>query len=134
MRNLSHTVIIILFSLLLAGANLNAQTPVGPTSVPFLYQPLSDASGECKACHPRQYFEMKQAVHFGYRNVSPLFNGLEVASNFFTGGLVRRVYGDSTKRLPDGTPLNTNMLTTLFKDQLQAAAIAGGAGPGRLRP
>ncbi len=109
--------------LLLAGGLL-AQTPTGgPTLADFQFQQLSDASGECKACHPRQYFEMKQAVHFGYRNVSPLFNGLEVASNFFTGGLVRPVYGDSTKTLPSGAPLNTNMLSTpVFTDPLQADA------------
>jgi len=105
-------------------AGLSAQTPVGnPPGTVFVSQPLTDASGECKACHPRQYFEMKQAVHFGYRNVSPLFNGLEVASNFFTGGLVRPVYGDSTKLLPDGTPLNTNLLSTpVFTNVLQADA------------
>jgi hypothetical protein len=63
---------------------LSAQTSTGnPTGVTFPFQQFSDASGECKACHPRQYFEMKQAVHFGYRNISPIFNGLEVASNFF---------------------------------------------------
>jgi hypothetical protein len=100
-----------------------AQNATGAGPVGFRPQQFSDASGECKACHPRQYFEMKQAVHFGYRNVSPVFNGLEVASNFFTGGLVRPVYGDSTKRLEDGTPLNTNNFTTpVFKDVLQADA------------
>jgi hypothetical protein len=111
--------------MLLAGTGLFAQTPVGnPHQIsPFRFAELGDASGECKACHPRQYFEMKQAVHFGYRNVSPLFNGLEVASNFITGGLVRPVYHDSKKLLPDGTPLNTNMFTTpLYKDVLQADA------------
>jgi hypothetical protein len=110
--------------ILLLAVGLSAQTPTGgPTGADFQFQPLSDASGECKACHPRQYFEMKQAVHFGYRNVSPLFNGLEVASNFFTGGLVRPVYGDSTKTLPNGQPLNTNMLSTpIFTDPLQADA------------
>jgi hypothetical protein len=111
-------------SLLILAGCLSAQKPTGnPTGAPFLPQPLTDASGECKACHPRQYFEMKQAVHFGYRNVSPLFNGLEVASNFLTGGLVRPVYGDSTKLLPSGAPLNTNMFTTpVFTDVLQADA------------
>ena len=101
-----------------------AQTPVGnPTHDVYPFQPLTDASGECKACHPRQYFEMKQSVHFGYRNISPLFNALEIASNFLTGGLVRPVYGDSQKLLPDGTPLNTNNFTTpTFKDPLQALA------------
>jgi hypothetical protein len=112
------------FCLLILAAGLPAQVPTGnPTLADFQFQPLSDASGECKACHPRQYFEMKQAVHFGYRNVSPLFNGLEVASNFFTGGLVRPVYGDSTKTLSNGAPLNTNLLSTpVFTDPLQADA------------
>ncbi len=111
-------------SLLFLAGGLSAQTPTGnPTGAPFKYQPLTDASGECKACHPRQYFEMKQAVHFGYRNISPLFNALEVASNFFTGGLVRPIYGDSTKTRPDGSPLNTNMFSTpLFTNVLQADA------------
>jgi len=109
---------------LLLAKGLSAQTPTGnPTGTTFLPQPVTDASGECKSCHPRQYFEMKQAVHFGYRNISPLFNALEVASNFFTGGLVRPVYGDSTKTLPDGTPLNTNMLSTpSYTNVLQADA------------
>jgi hypothetical protein len=112
------------FPLILLSSSALAQTPTGGSQDGvFLPAPLSDASGECKACHPRQYFEMKQAVHFGYRNVSPVFNGLEVASNFFTGGLVRPVYGDSTKKLSDGAPLNTNNLTTpAFKDVLQADA------------
>src|SRR5271170_6536849 len=111
--------------LFLMAAGVSAQTPVFNPPYASVFQPaqLGDASGECKACHPRQYFEMKQAVHFGYRNISPLFNGLEVASNFLTGGLVRPVYGDSKKTLADGTPLNTNLLTTpLFKDVAQANA------------
>src|SRR5277367_2893797 len=109
--------------LFLAGA-LAAQTPTGnPTGTNFYFQDATDASGTCKACHPRQYFEMKQAVHFGYRNISPVFNGLELASNFFTGGLVRPVYHDSTKTLPNGAPLNTNMFSTpLYTDVLQANA------------
>jgi len=108
----------------LIGISASAQTPTGnPQTVGFKYQQFSDASGECKACHPRQYFEMKQAVHFGYRNASPVFNGLEVAGNFLTGGLLRPVYGDSTKKLANGAPLNTNNLTTQsYTDVLQADA------------
>jgi hypothetical protein len=112
---------VLIFTILAAA--LSGQTPIGTTIGGFQYQPLTDASGECKACHPRQYFEMKQAVHFGYRNVSPVFNGLEVASNFFTGGAVRPVYGDSTKKLSNGQPLNTNLLSTpIFTDVAQANA------------
>ena len=113
----------ILGFLFLAGG-LSAQTPTGnPNGADFNFQPLGDASGECKSCHPRQYFEMKQSVHFGYRNISPVFNALEVASNFFNGGAVRPVYGDSTKKLANGAPLNTNMFTTpTFTDVAQANA------------
>ncbi len=35
----------------------------------------------CAECHPRQFREFRQAVHAGYRNVSPTFNGLELAGN-----------------------------------------------------
>jgi hypothetical protein len=112
-------------AMLLMSTGVFAQRPVGNRPSPSPFQPaqLGDASGQCKGCHPRQYFEMKQAVHFGYRNISPMFNGLEVAGNFLTGGLLRPVYGDSRKTLPDGSPLNTNMFTTpIFKDVLQADA------------
>jgi len=39
-------------------------------------------------------------------------NGLELSANFLNGGLLRPVYADSTKLLPDGTPLDSNMFTT----------------------
>jgi len=55
-------------------------------------------------------------VKSGYRNVSPLFNGLEMSANLLNGGLLRPVYSDSSKTLTlaDGTiiPFNTNMYTT----------------------
>ncbi len=66
----------------------------------------------CEPCHQRQYNELRSSVKSGYRNVSPLFNGLEFSSNLLNGGLLRPVYADSTVVLPDGTPLNTNMFTT----------------------
>lgn len=66
----------------------------------------------CLPCHQRQYNELFAAVKSGYRNVSPLFNGLETTGNFISGGLLRPVYKDSTVVLPDGTPLNTNMFTS----------------------
>ena len=52
-----------------------------------------------------------RAVKSGYRNVSPLFNGLEMSGNLLNGGLLRPVYKDSPVVLPDGTALNTNMFT-----------------------
>jgi hypothetical protein len=55
-------------------------------------------------------------VKSGYRNVSPLFNGLELSANLLNGGLLRPVYATSTKTLPlaNGTsiPFTTNMFTT----------------------
>jgi len=66
-------------------------------------------------------------VKSGYRNVSPLFNGLELSANLLNGGLLRPVYADSTKSLTlaDGTiiPFNTNMFTTpAFRDINQVRA------------
>src|SRR6266849_5186846 len=67
---------------------------------------------KCLPCHQRQYDELRSAVKSGYRNISPLMNGLELSANFLNGGLLRPVYADSTKLLPDGTALNTNTFTT----------------------
>ncbi len=67
---------------------------------------------KCLPCHQREYDELRSAVKAGYRNVSPLFNGLELSANFLNGGLLRPVYADSTKLLPDGTALKSNMYTT----------------------
>ena len=88
---------------------------------PVVAQSLSDAPfnnqdyqrpEKCLPCHQRQYDELRSAVKSGYRNVSPLFNGLELSANFLNGGLLRPVYSDSSKLLPDGTPLISNMYTT----------------------
>lgn len=35
----------------------------------------------CAQCHPRQFHELRQAVHAGYRNASPTFNSLELGGN-----------------------------------------------------
>lgn len=89
-----------------------AQTPVGnPTSSSFNNQPYQRPQ-VCMPCHQRQYNELRSSVKSGYRNVSPLMNGLEVAGNFLSGGLLRPVYADSNIVLPDGTLLNTNMFTS----------------------
>ncbi len=96
-----------------------AQSPQ-TTNVPaaFLdqdYQPPT----KCQPCHPREYSELRSAVKAGYRNVSPLFNGLELSANFLNGGLLRPTYGNSDKVLADGTPLNTNMFTTQAFTQIR---------------
>ena len=104
------------FAIIIAGGcaalAVHAQTPTGnpPESsfLPQAYQPPE----KCMPCHPRQYAELRSSVKSGYRNVSPLFNGLEVAGNLLSGGLLRPVYKDSTVVLPDGTLLNTNMFTS----------------------
>src|ERR1700687_6102718 len=93
-----------------------AQTPVGnPTASPFRDQDYQRPE-KCLPCHQRQFDELRSSVKSGYRNVSPLFNGLELSANFLNGGLLRPVYSDSTKTLTlaDGSiiPFNTNMFTT----------------------
>lgn len=81
------------------------------TDVPFLPQPYQKPQA-CLPCHQRQYDELRSAVKAGYRSISPLMNGLELSANFLNGGLLRPVYADSNKALPDGTPLTTNMFTS----------------------
>jgi len=80
-------------------------------TVQFQAQPFQRPEN-CLPCHQRQFDELRQAVKAGYRNVSPLFNGLEAAGNLINGGLLRPVYKDSSVVLPDGTVLNTNMFSS----------------------
>lgn len=90
------------------------QTPVTGVTNPVQFQPQAFQRPEsCLPCHQRQFNELRQAVKAGYRNVSPLFNGLEAAGNLINGGLLRPVYSDSTIVLPDGTLLNTNMFSSM---------------------
>jgi hypothetical protein len=104
------------FVFLLAGLAqmVHAQTPTpagNRTTSAFRDQDYQPAK-TCLPCHQRQYDELRSAVKSGYRNVSPLFNSLEVAGNLVSGGLLRPVYKDSTIVLPDGTPLDTNNFTS----------------------
>ena len=62
-----------------------AVTPPGPQIVAQPFQ----RPEKCLPCHQRQYTELRQAVKAGYRSVSPLLNGLEVAGNVINGGLLR---------------------------------------------
>src|SRR5437667_7421849 len=107
----------------------SAQIPVGnPTSPSSSLKPQNLQRAEsCLPCHQRQFDELRSSVKSGYRNVSPLFNGLELSANLLNGGLLRPVYADSTKSLTlaDGTviPFNTNMFTTpAFRDINQVRA------------
>jgi len=103
---------------------LPAQTPVGgPPNGSFKNQDYQPPQ-VCMPCHQRQYDELRSSVKSGYRNVSPLFNGLEMSANFLNGGLLRPVYADSHKTLPNtDTPFNTNMFTTpLFVNVFQVRA------------
>jgi hypothetical protein len=96
----------------LAAPWLSAQTPAGnPSSAIFKDQDYQRPE-KCLPCHQRQYDELRSSVKSGYRNASPLFNGLELSGNLLSGGLLRPVYKDSTIVLPDGVPLNTNMFTS----------------------
>src|SRR5215469_1894851 len=110
-------------TLFTSSALVFGQTPVSNGGdVPFLFQDIQPAQ-KCLPCHQRQYDELRSSVKSGYRNVSPLFNGLETAGNLISGGLLRPVYGDSTVVLPDGTPLNTNMFTSpVLKEVRQVQA------------
>ncbi|MGI8988945.1 MAG: hypothetical protein ACR2I2_05070 [Bryobacteraceae bacterium] len=97
----------LLFSPFLLGQVGSDVAPLLPANARAYQRPEA-----CLPCHQRQYDELRSAVKAGYRNVSPLMNGLEAASNFLTGGLLRPVYGDSTKVAVDGTPLRTNLVST----------------------
>src|ERR1700688_5055425 len=83
---------------LISAPPLACQTPVGtPTGAAFNNMDYQKPE-KCLPCHQRQYDELRSAVKAGYRSVSPLFNGLETASNFLNGGLLRPVYSDSTNK------------------------------------
>ena len=87
-------------------------TPTSNTVTPVFKAQTLQPPTNCLPCHQRQYDELRSSVKSGYRNVSPLFNGLEAASNLVNGGLLRPVYPESTVVLPDGVVLNSNMFTT----------------------
>ena len=111
---------------------LSSQTPVGPPKDGTFRDQDYQPPQKCLPCHQRQFDELRSSVKSGYRNVSPLFNGLELSANFLNGGLLRPVYGDSTKTLTLGNgsviPFNTNMFTTpVFEhlNQLRAGFCLG---------
>ncbi len=107
-----HTQHKVLITLAITASGLFAQTPVRHApEVPLKSQDIQRPQN-CLPCHQRQFDELRSSVKSGYRNVSPLFNGLETSANLITGGLLRPVYGDSTKLDADGTKLNTNMFTS----------------------
>lgn len=98
--------------MILGSACLPAQTPTGNTIEPAFKFQTYQPPANCLPCHQRQYDELHSSVKSGYRNVSPLFNGLEMSGNLLSGGLLRPVYKDSSVVLPDGVLLNTNMFTS----------------------
>src|SRR5260370_9964407 len=109
--------------LLEAGGGTQVQSVVNPPQVSFNAQAFQPPQN-CLPCHQRQFDELRGAVKSGYRNVSPLFNGLESAGNLASGGLLRPVYGDSTVVLPDGTLLNTNMYSSpILTETRQVQAV-----------
>jgi hypothetical protein len=113
----------VLTALVLAGGGLLAQTRVKPNPEAPLKDQAIQRPQNCLPCHQRQYDELRSSVKSGYRNVSPLFNGLETSANLISGGLLRPVYADSKKKLADGSPFNTNMYTSpVLKDGLQLRA------------
>lgn len=102
-----------------------------PPATTMLPQPYQRPES-CLPCHQRQYDELSSAVKSGYRSVSPLMNSLELASNFLSGGLLRPVYGDSTKLTTDQTPLRSNVVSTpsfTHVNQVQAGFCLGCHNP-----
>src|SRR5260370_31332475 len=75
---------------------LPAQTPVGTPPAPTFNNQDYQRPEKCLPCHQRQYDELGSAVKSGYRNISPLMNGLELPANFLNGRLFRPRYADST--------------------------------------
>lgn len=59
----------------------------------------------CQPCHPRQFRENRQSVKSGYRNFSPTFNALELATNFLV-----------TPALESGAILTNLRPTNVFHD------------------
>jgi hypothetical protein len=96
----------------------------------------------CAECHPRQFNELRQAVHAGYRNMSPTFNGLELAGNALVQYLrdivglqaiqnnLRPVYTDTPRQMVN----NRNMVHPLGEvvrsaNQMRAAFCVGCHNP-----
>src|SRR5713101_6827682 len=111
LRVLNATVTALVLCLLGVGCGTRVQSVANPPQISFNAQAFQPPQ-KCLPCHQRQFDELRSAVKSGYRNVSPLFNGLESAGNLVNGGLLRPVYKDSTVVLPDGTALNTNMYSS----------------------
>lgn len=109
-RYLSGMFVLVLCVLVFGCGAQVQNTPEAP-QVQFQHQQFQRPEN-CLPCHQRQYDELHSSVKSGYRNVSPLFNGLESAGNLVNGGLLRPVYKNSTIVLPDGTLLNTNMYSS----------------------
>jgi hypothetical protein len=122
----------VLIHLLLVQAPVLAQDPTGnPVGFSFRDQPFQRAEA-CLPCHQRQYDELRQSVKSGYRNVSPLFNGLELAGNFLSGGRLRPVYADSPKLRLDNQPFGGNYITSpsyVHVNQVQAGFCMGCHNP-----
>src|SRR5260370_18024896 len=77
--------------LLEAGCGTQVQSVVNPPQVSFNAQAFQPPQN-CLPCHQRQFDELRSAVKSGYRNVSPLFNGLDSAGNLVNGGWARPVH------------------------------------------
>jgi len=110
-RSIIGFVSLLLLCTLELGCNTQVQRSPNAPVVQFRPQQFQPPEN-CLPCHQRQFNELRSSVKSGYRNVSPLFNGLECAANLINGGLLRPVYHDSTIVLPDGTLLNTNMYSS----------------------
>src|SRR6266404_5192121 len=91
-------------SILISILALTCSASVIAQVTPLTDQPYQRPEN-CLPCHQRQFDELRSSVKSGYRNVSPLFNGLELSANLLNGGLLGPVYADGKKSLTsaDGT-------------------------------
>ena len=72
---LAATGYVLVLCLLTPACGTKVTEAPNPPVVNFKPQPFQPPEN-CLPCHQRQFDELRSAVKSGYRNVSPLFNGL----------------------------------------------------------
>jgi hypothetical protein len=88
-RIISTIVPFVLSAFLLAGCDGETNRIVESTQTTGAEQDFQRIEA-CATCHERQYQQTLQSVKSGYRAISPLFNGLELAGNFLAQGALEQ--------------------------------------------